>query len=536
MSEINVFNKQSHKLDQTVQGNTVSLTKASVVVVHINLDDIVEVKKDKNNAVLVIESGEEITLVNYFNYGNINTSNSLVLQDDQNKLIWAKFTDANGKVLENIEYGQIEEIGMLFEPSSGFSPWLWAAVPVVGAGVYLLSKNNEDKSGSDHTPVIAAPKFDPINAKDLIKGKAEPDSIVTITFPNGEKKITTTDKSGNWSIENPGLKQGDSIEAIATNKNGNTSEIAKQLVDAIAPTLKISVSDINLSSGKEVNITFTFSEVIKGFDLKNLTVTGGVLSNFVTKDNKIWTAVFTQKGLEDPSIKVIDESYVDLANNKGKGDTLSKDSGGFKLDLVAPSVEITVSDLTLGKDQAVTITFKFSESVRGFSLDDMSVMGGKISDLKTTDGITWLATFTQEGSAAPSIKVTENSYVDLAGNQGKGGILDQINGNWVLEPASTQSSFLVSAPIALEVFLVEDQPAPSTQQEVPDEYSLPIQIDDLLVAAGPTELWVEHDLMLLKQQNDSSMTLQRPSDPFALDMYHATTAITIALLPQHDLI
>ena len=65
MSEINVFNKQSHKLDQTVQSNTVSLTKASVVVVHINLDDIVEVKKDKNNAVLVIESGEEITLVNY---------------------------------------------------------------------------------------------------------------------------------------------------------------------------------------------------------------------------------------------------------------------------------------------------------------------------------------------------------------------------------------------------------------------------------------------------------------------------------------
>ena len=48
MSEINVFNKQSHKLDQTVQSNTVSLTKASVVVVHIKLDEIGEVKKDKN--------------------------------------------------------------------------------------------------------------------------------------------------------------------------------------------------------------------------------------------------------------------------------------------------------------------------------------------------------------------------------------------------------------------------------------------------------------------------------------------------------
>ena len=438
MSEINVFNKQSHKLDQTVQSNTVSLTKASVVVVHINLDDIVEVKKDKNNAVLVIESGEEITLVNYFNYGNINTSNSLVLQDDQNKLIWAKFTDANGKVLENIEYGQIEEIGMLFEPSSGFSPWLWAAVPAVGAGVYLLADNEKGAESSSPDivdPQVEAPKMNPINASDLIKGKAEPGSTVTITFPNGDKKNSIADSAGNWSIANPGLKQGDVVTAMATNKNGTVSGTAKQEVDAVAPTLKISVSDVNLPIGKDVEVTFTFSEAVKDFDLRSITVTGGTLAKLTSKDNKTWTAVFTQKGSSDPSIKVADDHYSDLAGNKGKG-----------------------------------------------------------------------------------------------------GILDQINGNWVLESASTQSSFLVSAPIALEAFLVEGQPALSTQQAVPDEYSLPIQIDDLLVAAGPTELWVEHDLMLLKQQNDSSMTLQRPSDPFALDMYHATTAITIALLPQHDLI
>lgn len=537
MSEINVFNKQSHQLDQTVQSNTVSLTKASVVVVHQNLDDIVAVKKDKSNVILVTQSGEEITLVNYFNEGNINTSNRLVLQDDQNRLIWAKFTDQNGRVLENIEYGQIEDIEVLYEPSSGFSPWLWVAVPVVGAGIYLLANNKDDKSGSDNAPVIAAPKFDPINAKDLIKGKAEAGSVITITFPNGDKKITTADSAGNWSVENPGLKQGDNIEATASNKNGNISEIAKQLVDAVAPTLKISVSDINLSSGKAVNVTFTFSEVIKGFNMKNLTVTGGILSDLVTKDNKVWTAVFTQHGLEDPSIKLTDESYSDLAGNQGKGDILSKDSGGFKLDLVAPTVEITVSDLTLGQDQAVTVTFKFSESVRGFSLDDVSVTGGKISDLKTTDGITWVATFTQEGTIAPSIKVTENSYVDLAGNQGKGGLLDQSHGNWVLEPAVMKSSLFVADTITLDALSVHDQAVWITQQPEADAQPSSIKIADLLITQQQAKLLIGSDFMDQKSQsNDQDIALQRFSDQhFFIDQSN-TAVVVIDLLPQFDLI
>ena len=535
MSEINVFNKQSHKLDQTVQSNTVSLTKASVVVVHINLDDIVEVKKDKNNAVLVIESGEEITLVNYFNYGNINTSNSLVLQDDQNKLIWAKFTDANGKVLENIEYGQIEEIDMLFESSSGFSPWLWAAVPVVGAGVYLLSKNNEDKSGSDHTPVIAAPKFDPINAKDLIKGKAEPDSIVTITFPNGEKKITTTDKSGNWSIENPGLKQGDSIEAIATNKNGNTSQIAKQLVDAIAPTLKISVSDVNLSSGKEVEVTFTFSEAVKNFDLRSITVIGGGLTKLGSKDNKIWTAIFTQKGSDDPSIKVADDRYSDLAGNKGKGDVFDKIFGNFNIDLIAPILEISASKDSINLGEVVTISFKFSEAVKAFELEDIIVAGGQISGLSTRDNITWTAIFTQKGSNAPSIKVIENSYTDLAGNQGKGAILDQNHGDWGMAPTVTKLLMSIADVItsAEQLAVNEELDAGKAVQ-----HQVPFNVYDLLAESDQGKWSANSDLRnQIQPSNDQSIVGQKFSNQIlSLDVYHTSASALNDLLVQPSLI
>ncbi|MDH0028981.1 Ig-like domain-containing protein, partial [Aeromonas caviae] len=70
------------------------------------------------------------------------------------------------------------------------------------------------------------------------------------------------------------------------------------------------------------------------------------------------------------------------------------------------------------------VTFTFSEQVKGFELGDLTVVGGTVTDLKTTDGgKTWTGTFTPtpgfEGTA--SVTVNEGSYTDLAGNAGTGG-------------------------------------------------------------------------------------------------------------------
>ncbi|WP_268841610.1 choice-of-anchor K domain-containing protein, partial [Aeromonas caviae] len=66
----------------------------------------------------------------------------------------------------------------------------------------------------------------------------------------------------------------------------------------------------------------------------------------------------------------------------------------------------------------------FSEQVKGFDVGDLTVVGGTVTDLKTTDGgKTWTGTFTPtpgfEGTA--SVTVNEGSYTDLAGNAGTGG-------------------------------------------------------------------------------------------------------------------
>uniref|UniRef100_UPI0025B6C2B8 choice-of-anchor K domain-containing protein n=1 Tax=Aeromonas caviae TaxID=648 RepID=UPI0025B6C2B8 len=66
----------------------------------------------------------------------------------------------------------------------------------------------------------------------------------------------------------------------------------------------------------------------------------------------------------------------------------------------------------------------FSEKVTGFELGDLTVVGGTVTGLTSSDGgKTWTGTFTPtpgfEGTA--SVTVNEGSYTDLAGNAGTGG-------------------------------------------------------------------------------------------------------------------
>ncbi|WP_060826279.1 beta strand repeat-containing protein [Sulfurospirillum cavolei] len=192
--------------------------------------------------------------------------------------------------------------------------------------------------------------------------------------------------------------------------------------DTVAPTLAISASDTNLAAGESTTITFNFSETPSGFDTNDISVAGGTLSNLTqsSSDPKVWTATFTQSGTDTPSISVANESYTDLAGNKGSGATLP-----LNADTVAPTLAISASDTNLAAGESTTITFNFSETPSGFDTNDISVAGGTLSNLtqSSSDPKVWTATFTQSGTDTPSISVANESYTDLAGNKGSGATL-----------------------------------------------------------------------------------------------------------------
>ncbi|WP_227559017.1 Ig-like domain-containing protein, partial [Acinetobacter calcoaceticus] len=79
-----------------------------------------------------------------------------------------------------------------------------------------------------------------------------------------------------------------------------------------------------------------------------------------------------------------------------------------------PTLAISATDLNLGLGESTTVTFTFSEAVAGFDATDITLVGGTLGALTTTDNITWTAVFTPDGTGtAPSITVADGSYTDV---------------------------------------------------------------------------------------------------------------------------
>ncbi|MGQ0869464.1 Ig-like domain-containing protein [Acinetobacter baumannii] len=115
------------------------------------------------------------------------------------------------------------------------------------------------------------------------------------------------------------------------------------------------------------------------------------------------------------------------------------------VDTLAPTLSISTSDLVLGSGEITTITFEFSEPVIGFVSTDIVTTGGTLSNLIQVDANTWTATFTQSGSAAPSISIANGAYSDAVGNAGIGDVVDGTDG-FIFNPAAVDLIGAITIP------------------------------------------------------------------------------------------
>ncbi|MEL1217461.1 Ig-like domain-containing protein, partial [Aeromonas caviae] len=260
-----------------------------------------------------------------------------------------------------------------------------------------------------------------------------------------------------------------------TDLNGNvgTGGSDRAPVDTAAPSVEVNIVDDKLTVGETSDVTFTFSEKVTGFELGDLTVVGGTVTGLTTADGgKTWTATFTPTpGFEGTaSVTVNSGSYTDLSGNAGTGG-----SDRAPVDTAAPSVEVNIVDDKLTVGETSPVTFTFSEKVTGFELGDLTVVGGTVTGLTTSDGgKTWTATFTPtpgfEGTA--SVTVNSGSYTDLSGNAGTGG--------------SDRAPVDTAAP-SVEVNIVDDKLTVGETSDVTFTFSEKVtgfELDDLTVVGG----------------------------------------------------
>ncbi|MCW5255499.1 hypothetical protein D5038_03705 [Verminephrobacter aporrectodeae subsp. tuberculatae] len=179
-------------------------------------------------------------------------------------------------------------------------------------------------------------------------------------------------------------------------------------IDAVPPRVSITLADDSLTSGETTVVSFSFTEAVRGFDaskidLSNANGTLGPLT--ASAEGKTWTATFTPtenvNDVRSNTIGVNMSGVRDLAGNAATTSPVTsahytvntRSSDG----VAVPTATITLADTTLRAGETTTVTFRFSETVSGFSSEDIVLTdaNGTLGELSAgADGRTWSATFT----------------------------------------------------------------------------------------------------------------------------------------------
>ncbi|MDH1622311.1 Ig-like domain-containing protein [Pseudomonas chengduensis] len=222
-----------------------------------------------------------------------------------------------------------------------------------------------------------------------------------------------------------GANQSAILTLAAPGAAGSLGANKALVVDGVRPTAtSITLSDTALRIGETATVTITFAERVVGLDTADFTVAGGTLTGLSSADGGLtWTATFTpDSNLSDATnvITLDNTGVMDLAGNIGSGST---DSVNYAIDTQRPTASIVVTDTALRAGQSTTITITFSEAVVGLTAADFSVANGTLSNLSTSDNITWTATLTPSSNVTDTTNLVtlDNTGVqDTAGNAGVG--------------------------------------------------------------------------------------------------------------------
>ncbi|WP_228149225.1 Ig-like domain-containing protein, partial [Acinetobacter baumannii] len=263
------------------------------------------------------------------------------------------------------------------------------------------------------------------------------------------------------------------------------------VVDTLAPAPVITIDPVTNA------ITIDFGEAVNAVDGSPLTadaleglldIANGTLTDLVDNgDGSFSGTLLPAADFEgDVVVNVPAGIVTDVAGNANLTATES-----LTVDTLAPDLVITQLDTEFTWAESITISFTFSEAVSGFDIDDITPVGGTLSNLvqSTTNPNVWTATFTQDGTlTAPSISVADGAYTDLAGNLGTGDVLDgtdglvidtidAINDNVTFDPGTFVSTIWGAPIIAQDINVLDTSIIGDTSMNV--EFSVPRNSADI---------------------------------------------------------
>jgi hypothetical protein len=200
--------------------------------------------------------------------------------------------------------------------------------------------------------------------------------------------------------------------------------------NTVAPGVAISSDRTVLKSGESAIVTFRFSSAPQGFDVGDIAVSGATLGGLsASADPLVYHATLSAaNGVSGVSAQLAigAASYTDGLGNPGTGASMAP----LPVDTAAPSLVIGSSAAALKSGDSATITFTFSEAPAAFSLADVTLANGSLSNLQAgADPRVYTAQLLPApGVAAGNVTmdIAPGAYTDLAGNPGAGASGPQI--------------------------------------------------------------------------------------------------------------
>jgi hypothetical protein len=200
-------------------------------------------------------------------------------------------------------------------------------------------------------------------------------------------------------------------------------------IQTLRPTATLQARQTKLGMGDATTIDITLSEASSNFSMADLTASHGTLSDFTPQpgdDGTHYSVTFTPDASYTGTggVTLTDGSFTNAAGNSNKGEGQAASTDNLAIDTTPPTVTISsdVTALSIGQSAKVTFTFN-KDPGKSFDATDITVNGGKLTNLVNNTGTIWTAIFTPtDGSTGQaSITVASGRYTDAAGNKGTAG-------------------------------------------------------------------------------------------------------------------
>ena len=283
------------------------------------------------------------------------------------------------------------------------------------------------------------------------------DSTLTLTFTSSEvttdftaedvtvsggtlsdfAAMSTTVYTAKFTPSSSGATTIDVAANTFTDAAGNNNMATVQFnwtYDITPPTMTITasngsnvVADSSRSQDTSLTVTFTSSEATTDFNADSINVIGGKLTDFSAKSATVYTATLTPSIDIDTVyhggtfIEILGNKFTDAAGNNNLDTILFN----WTYDIAGPSMRISayrasngvgVSNQGAANEDTLKIQFSSSEPTTDFTIEDIVVSGGVLSEFSGVGTTNYTATFVSSQEGAMSVAVAAIVFSDEAGN------------------------------------------------------------------------------------------------------------------------